>query len=220
MEQTTEKTEPLDREGRRERKRRQMRTRIYDVARELFQEQGFDATTIEQIAERADISPATFFNHYQSKGGVMALMTSEIADHVGHLVEQHLDGPGSIRARLAGLAEDAARQIGETHQVARDVMLELVRTEGRPENTSPYLTRVHDPLRGMLEEGQRSGEVRSDEDAAFLAEMVLGALNTALTNWLADPNYPVAERLPRAAHFICDAIGAHESTTDIGVKKP
>ena len=196
-----------------------MRTRIYNVARELFQEQGFEATTVEQIAQRADIAPATFFNHYQSKGGVMALMTSEIADHVGHLVERHLAGPGSIRVRLAGLAEDAAHQIGETHQVARDVMLELVRTEGRPENTSPYLARVHDPLREMLEEGQRSGEIRSDEDAVFLSEMVLGALNTALTNWLADPNYPVAERLPRAAQFICDAIGAHDSTTETGEKK-
>ncbi len=207
MQQLVKKEEASAGEGRRERRRREMRTRIYEAARELFQEQGFDATTVEQIARRADIAPATFFNHYHSKGGVMALMTSEIADHVGFLVEQHLDGDGSIRQRLVGLADDAARQIGETHQVARDVMLELVRTEGRPENTSPYLARVHGPLRAMLEEGQSAGEVRKDDDAAFLAEMVLGALNTALTNWLADPEYPVAERLPRAAHFICDAIG-------------
>lgn len=193
-----------------------MRSRIYDAASELFQEQGFDATTVEQIADRADIAPATFFNHFQSKGGVMALLTSEIADHIGLLVERHLAGSGSIRHRLAGLAKDAARQIGETHQVARDVMLELVRTEGRPENTSPYLARVHDPLRTMLEEGQRAGEIRTDEDATFLAEMVLGALNTAVTNWMADPNYPVAERLPRAADFICDAISARDTDTATG----
>lgn len=213
MQQGTEITPEMGAEGRRARRRREMRTRIYDAARELFQEQGFEGTTVEQIAQRADIAPATFFNHYQSKGGVMALMTSEIADHVGELVERHLSGSGSIRKRLVGLAEDAARQIGETHQVARDVMLELVRTEGRPDNTAPYLARVHDPVRVMLEEGQRSGEIRTDEDATFLAEMVLGALNTALTNWLADPNYPVAERLPRAAHFICGAIGAADTET-------
>ena len=208
----------LDREGRRERRRRAMRTNISEAARELFQEQGFEATTVEQIAQRADIAPATFFNHYQSKSGVMAVLTSEIADHVGLLVEQHLAGDGSIRKRLAGLAQDAALQIGANHKIARDVMLELVRTEGRPEDTAPYLARVHDPLRAMLEEGQRNLEIRSDEDATFLAEMVLGALNTALTNWLADPNYPVAERLPRAAHFVCDAIGARESKDDTGVR--
>ena len=219
MHQTVENSGQIEVEGRRERRRRELRLHIYEAARELFQEQGFEATTVEQIASRADIAPATFFNHFQSKGGVMALLTSEIADHIGLLVEQHLAGEGSIRHRLAGLAEDAARQIGETHQVARDVMLELVRTEGRPENTSPYLARVHDPLRAMLEEGQRVGEIRSDEDAAFLAEMVLGALNTAVTNWMADPNYPVAERLPRAAEFICDAISARSTDNDAGANE-
>lgn len=195
-------------EGRRERRRRELRARVYDAARDLFGERGFESTTVEQIAERADIAPATFFNHFQTKAGVLALMTNEVIEHTGALVEEHLGRPGSIRKRLLGLAVDAAQQIREAHLVARDVVLELVRTEGRPENTAPYLSRVHEPLRALIEEGQARGEIRADEDAEFLAEMVLGALNAALTNWLADPNYPIAERLPRAAAFTCDAIGA------------
>jgi AcrR family transcriptional regulator len=195
-------------EGRRARRRRELRARVYDAARDLFGEQGFDSTTVEQIAERADIAPATFFNHFQTKSGVLALMTDDVITYVGLLVGQHLEREGSIRERLVGLATDAAAQIREAHLVARDVVLELVRTEGRPENTAPYLARVHEPLRRMLESGQAAGRIRTDEDAVFLAEMVLGTLNAALTNWLADPEYPIAERLPRAAAFACDAIGA------------
>ena len=38
-------------EGRRDRKRRELRERVYERARELFSIHGFDATTVEQIAE-------------------------------------------------------------------------------------------------------------------------------------------------------------------------
>lgn len=195
-------------EGRRERRRRELRLRIFEVSRELFLEQGFEATTVEQIAERSDIAPATFFNHFRSKSGVLALMTSEVVDALSQTVEQHLRRPGTIRQRVIGLAEDAASQIQATEMIARDVLLTFVRSEGRPENSSPYLQRVYEPLREVLEEGQARGEINSNEDPMFLAEMVLGGLNTALTNWLSDPNYPIAERLPRAAAFLCDAIGA------------
>ena len=44
-------------EGRRARRRRELRERVYEVSRELFQKHGFEATTVEQIAEAADIVP-------------------------------------------------------------------------------------------------------------------------------------------------------------------
>ncbi len=192
--------------GRRERRRRELRQRIYEVARELFRKQGFEATTVEQIAEAADIAPATFFNHFQSKGAVLATMTGEVLEYVGELVERHLAGEGSIGEQLVGLAEDAARQIADNHGLARDVVLEFVRTESRPEDTAPYLARLQGPVADTLRRGQERGDVRQDEDPGFLAEMVLGALNAPVAHWLADPEYPIAERLPRAAAFVWGAI--------------
>ena len=67
-------------EGRRERRKRELRARIYATARRLFQEQGVDATTVEQIAAATDIAPATFFNHFQSKQALLGEMTSEVVD--------------------------------------------------------------------------------------------------------------------------------------------
>ncbi|MCA9511684.1 MAG: TetR/AcrR family transcriptional regulator [Myxococcota bacterium] len=195
-------------EGRRDRKRRELRERVYEVARELFVKQGFAATTVEQIAEAADVAPATFFNQFQSKGAVLALMTGEVVEYVGALVAHHLGAEGSIGEQLEGLARDAAEQIAANHGVARDVVLELMRMESRPDDTAPYLARVHVPVAEMMRAGQRSGEIRTDCDADFLAEMVVGALNAAVTHWLADPDYPIADRLPRAAAFVWEAIRA------------
>lgn len=62
---------PQARAGLRERKKVQTRARLIDVALELCDSQGFDATTVEQIADAADISPRTFNRYFATKEDVI-----------------------------------------------------------------------------------------------------------------------------------------------------
>jgi AcrR family transcriptional regulator len=57
--------------GLRERKKQRTREAIQREAMRLFQEQGYEATTIEQIAEAVEISPSTFFNYFPTKEDVV-----------------------------------------------------------------------------------------------------------------------------------------------------
>ena len=201
-------------EGRRERRRRELRERVLEATLALVAEQGFEATTVEQIAEAADIAPATFFNHFQSKGGLLAELTGDVVAAIEGLIEEHLrDGDLTARDQLAGLAAHAAQLIGDHHQVAREVMLEMLRAGARPEDAAPYLATLHRPIAAMIQRGQDRGEIRQDQDAEFLAEMVLGTLHGTLTQWLSDASYPVVDRLPRTASFISDAIAATDGTS-------
>lgn len=84
------------------------------IALRLFTEQGFEATTIEQIAAEAGVSPRTFFRYFSSKAGVL---WAEFDHEVG-----------TIRAALAAVPAgvpmmDAIRQavVAANHYSARDV---------------------------------------------------------------------------------------------------
>lgn len=69
--------------GRRERKKAATRAAILEAATALFLERGFDAVTVREIADQADVSPKTVFTHFPQKE---ALVFSDEDDRHDRLV--------------------------------------------------------------------------------------------------------------------------------------
>lgn len=167
---------------------------------------GFEATTVAQIAEAADVAPGTFFNHFTSKAAVLHEMTGEIAEHLQVLVDQQLERPVSAQERIRGFADAVASDIATAEGLARDVLLELMHSQTRPDQMAPHLSSVYEPFAKIISQGQAAGEVRTDFEANFLAEMVLGAFNVAFSRWMENAEFPLRQWLLQAAEFVCEAI--------------
>lgn len=68
--------------GLRERKKQRTRAMLVDVAARLCAEQGYERTTVDQIAAGAEVSPRTFSRYFPNKEAVIAALMEEISEQV------------------------------------------------------------------------------------------------------------------------------------------
>jgi len=88
--------------GLRERKRQRTRAAIQAAGLQLFAIQGYDATTCEQIAAVAEVSPATFFRYFPTKEDVV--LSDEYDDLIVALLHDRPAGESPVRAVRRSLA--------------------------------------------------------------------------------------------------------------------
>jgi AcrR family transcriptional regulator len=99
--------------GLRERKKQRTRERIVEAAFELFDERGFEGTTIADIADAADIAPRTFFAYFPSKDDVVFHDFEAKHAMVASWLDEREPGTNTIDALRAGIA-------GATGQMDRE----------------------------------------------------------------------------------------------------
>ena len=125
--------------GLRELKASRTRQRMTDVALELFLRDGFDATTMEQIAEAAEVGTTTLYRYFPTKDQLLLDPLVEAIDLAPHLRDRPHDEPlgESLAAALlaAAAAFDGAgarlaqmRRLVDTAPVARARLWDRVRT--------------------------------------------------------------------------------------------
>ncbi len=104
------------------------RERILNVARHLFATQGVDATSMNEIAQVAQVGPGTLYRCFAHKGALgEALLTEEIAAF-WRQVDATLfpDAPGSALSQLDWFL-DALLRMTESHMPLFAVLLEVVK---------------------------------------------------------------------------------------------
>ncbi|MEV6393339.1 TetR/AcrR family transcriptional regulator [Streptomyces sp. NPDC051907] len=92
-------------EGLRERKKRQTRQHISDTATGLFLERGFDAVTIAEIAQAADVSVNTVYNYFPAKEDLFFDRSSGIVHRLSRFVRGRAPGESAAEAVLRELRE-------------------------------------------------------------------------------------------------------------------
>ncbi|QNP70516.1 TetR family transcriptional regulator [Streptomyces roseirectus] len=118
--------------GLRERKKIKTRTAIRDATYALIQEQGYDATTVEQIADRAEVSPSTVFRYFPTKEDIV--LTDEYDPILlAELRERPADEPwpASLRHVARGALLAATGEEPEVLRLRSRLMVEVPSVRAR-----------------------------------------------------------------------------------------
>jgi AcrR family transcriptional regulator len=76
-----------------------MKERIQQIAIELFTKQGYDKTSLREIAERMEVSKAALYYHFKSKEEILRSITEALAGAVNELIEWGESQPRSMESR-------------------------------------------------------------------------------------------------------------------------
>jgi AcrR family transcriptional regulator len=195
--------------GRREQRKQEIRSRIEEAAYQLFQQQGIEETSIEQICVAAEVARRTFYGHYANKHALLGgLGISRLYGQSEPMLNVLMANHHSTRARLEAMIEYIASNFASFSEIDRQLILiapsifaqnaEQQREIG--DSASASFTR-------LISAGLELGDVRTDFSANILAAMVVGTLNMLTTSWAMNSEYPIFANLDEARkmfeHLIC-----------------
>jgi AcrR family transcriptional regulator len=174
--------EPGDTQSRQTRKRLATRQSISDAATRLFFERGFDKVTVDEIAEAADVSRMTVFNHFSRKEDMFFDLDDEARQAMLNALETRGKGTSPIEA----LRLFVQRAVMEGHPYARVLEPESYQFIATIEASDALKARaraIRDELSALLAEALARCVRRPKSDpAARLAASLLVATWTVALN--------------------------------------
>lgn len=157
--------------------RRVMRTRqlLRDALMELILEQGYDAVTVQDIADRANVGRATFYLHY--KGGKEELLLSNLEEIYDELVERI-----KPLKRDASLSSDnhASRVAFQHAAEHHDLYLVILRGQG----AAAIAQRIRQYLADVIKADLEALDAHSEMPLEIVANYMAGSLVSLITWWL------------------------------------
>jgi AcrR family transcriptional regulator len=170
--------------GWREEKKQRQRLEIVRAARELLRERSYDEIRVRDIAARAGISEATFFNYFPAKDLVLDELALAHLERFRAALRDQLGVEGeSVPARIGELLRAASSAI----EAEREFQTVLWTRSVLLRSSGVLRVREHEiyrALAALFELGQDRGEIDRARSPMHLAELLLAIYHFTTINWL------------------------------------
>lgn len=181
---------------RRERKRRRMASHLSETAYELFEVHGFDAVSMEQIADEADVAKATLYSYFPAKEALIAHRFREdiaagMTDRAA-LLAKHTNFDSRMRFLLCESAKWHSERKAYLPHYIRFLMNQAQMVPQESSNSD--FSGTVEILTQMFRIAQQSGEVDSTHSAKQLAVSFQYLLFGAVSGWLRESTPGLEDR--------------------------
>lgn len=161
---------------------------MYAAAISLFIEKGFDSTTMEDIAERADVARATVFNHFPRKAAFIDEWTARRSERAAVAVRiDDLEG-----APLRSVLKRYFTAMCEISQANAASRRETVALMNAAVHSTNLLTRsdLSQEVSRFVSHARKAGEVDAKADPDLIGMLVVSAYLTVLITWINEEPAP------------------------------
>lgn len=196
--------------GLRERKRERTANHIAATAFALFEANGYDAITMEQVAEQADVAKGTLYNHFPVKEALLAhQFRHEIAAGMVALKDTLTQQP-SFRAQMTTLLRASAQwNRSRRAYLAPYLRYRMAEIGSTPRtDAGSHRSGVNSILEALFCSGQEQGQLRADVSPRELAWLFEFMTTGAVIVWLSEPEAELDTRLLFALDVLLDGVAA------------
>jgi len=174
----------------------QRRGQLVEVARSLFAERGYDATSVEEIAQRAQVSKPVVYEHFGGKEGIHAVVVDREMSTLLSMVTSAL-----VQNRSRVRVERVALALLTYVEESTDGFRILVRDQRVGADEGTYSSLLNEAIGqvGYILAGDFSRRGLDPELAPLYAQALVGMVSTTATWWL-DERKPSKEVV--AAHLV------------------
>jgi AcrR family transcriptional regulator len=192
--------------SRRERRRHEIRTRILESAMRLFDEKGFEATTVAEICDAADVAQKTFFNHFASKADMLREVARVSLEVLLDLIADARVAV-SVRARIEAFFRACADMVEQAGPMRRELVTALVHLAHESGTGGAQARSIQGAFAALLDDGAaRSKGTKTAPAVDTAVEVLIGSYYALMLNWANIEGYPFRKRATAMARFLGDAI--------------
>ena len=171
--------------SRREQNKRDKLNRIVSAARALFQTQGFESTTTQQIAKAASIATGTLFLYAKSKEDLLVLVFNQEMSAVIESTFDAIDPEAPALSAILKLFQGFIDYHAEDVEIARQLIRELtfLTNPQRIAEVNGIVDQIRTRLETILQRARDRGEL-ADVDIPLLARTLFAVYYQQLQAWL------------------------------------
>ncbi|HLM19282.1 MAG TPA: TetR family transcriptional regulator [Acidimicrobiia bacterium] len=176
--------------GLRERKKARTREALQDAALARFARQGFEGTTVEEIAEACEVSPRTFFRYFPTKEDVLFVDAAVRRERMLEVIAQRPAGEPAFAALCA-----AMRTLTADYRDDRDALVARSKIVAASPHLQAYKAEHQhgweaDVVDVLERRALAQHEPVAREELVLVTAVTTAALRVALDAWVADPSAP------------------------------
>ncbi|GAB6904664.1 Transcriptional regulator, TetR family [Desulfosarcina cetonica] len=172
--------------NRTEKRKQQTRDHIIRIAVELFQHQGFQATTMDQIATEADIARKTLYNHFSVKEAIADAYVRDQSMALAKANRQILDRHPDTASRLLAALDKAYAWVETNPELARICLGYRMKNMWHGDGSENEETGTQGLMAEILRRGQKAGEIRTDIPIKLLLLQIDVLRGSIVMDWLRD----------------------------------